>query len=286
MNRLKIVISMLIFGSIGILVAQTDTASDIIAVTRAFIGTAFLAVTMLFMKRKPDFASIRKNLVILIVSGAAIGVNWILLFEAYRYTTVAVATVCYYMAPVFVTIASPFLLKEKLNSVKIICSIIAFGGAVLISGTLGGGQDIRGVLLALGAALLYGFVVIANKFIKDLPPLETTFCQLLAAGITVLPYTIVQHNGESLSFGLKTIIILGIIGIINTGVSYLLYFSAIKKVPAQTAAVMSYIDPVTAAILSVVVLGQTMTIFQIIGMILIIGAALANELISTQNRRK
>lgn len=281
MNKLKMIIAMLIFGTLGIFITKIPLPSSVIAMSRSIIGTIFIASVMLIKRRKLDWNAIRKNALPLILSGTALGFNWILLFEAYRYTTVAVATLCYYMAPVFIILLSPLILKEKLTTIKVLCSAAAIIGAVMISGaSVSGGQDMRGVLFGLSAALLYCSIVMINKFIRDLPDEETTLMQLGISAVVMIPYVLLTENISSLTFNATTIVFVLIVGAVHTGLAYLLYFGSLKKISAQTSAVFSYIDPVTAIILSAILLRQPMTALQVCGTVLILGATLSNELLS------
>ncbi|MBP9989378.1 MAG: EamA family transporter [Ruminococcus sp.] len=279
-------LAMFIFGTLGPFINNISFPSSFIAFSRAVIGTAFILLFMLVTKHKTDIKAVLKNLKLLIPSGIAMGFNWICLFEAYKYTGVAVATLCYYMAPVIVIILSPFILKEKFTKINLISSACAVIGAVLISGVVNGAvKSIKGIVLGLTAAVLYSSIVIMNKFVSDLHPLETTLIQLASAAVTMLPYIIFTENISDFSFDKKSIILTSIVGILHTGIAYVIYFGSVQKIPAQTTAVFSYIDPVTAIIISTVFLNEKMTIIQIAGTILILGATLLNE-IAPQKRKE
>lgn len=273
---------MLIFGTIGLFVNNINLPSSFIALSRAVIGSAFIGIFMLVTRRKVDLNAIKKNFKILIPSGIAIGFNWICLFEAYRYTGVAVGTLCYYMAPVIMVLFSPIILKEKLTVTKGISSAIAVAGAVLISGVASGAvKSTKGIIFGLSAAVLYASVILMNKFVKELPAVETTLIQLTSAAVVMIPYVLITENVGELVFDRKSVILTVVVGIIHTGLVYMLYFYSVQKVPTQTTAVFSYIDPITAIILSALVLHESLTKFQIIGTVLILGATLFNELAPT-----
>ena len=279
--------AMLIFGSLGIFVSMIPLPTSFIAMSRSVIGTIFLAVVILISGKKPDIKNIKRNAVYLIISGVALGFNWILLFEAYRHTTIAVATLCYYMAPVFMILLSPFILKEKMTPLKALCSAAAVGGAVLISGAAAGDNgSIKGVLFGLSAAVLYCSIVMMNKFMRDMTSLDTTFIQLAISAVIMIPYVLLTQDIKTFTFSGKTIFLVLLVGIVHTGLAYLLYFSSVQEVSAQTTAVFSYIDPVTAIVLSAVILNQSMSAVQICGTVLILGATLANEIIPFVKSKK
>ncbi len=281
-SKISLILSMFIFGTIGIFRRYIPLPSSILAMARGFIGVIFLLIFMAIKKEKFNLKEIKNKLFILCVSGVAIGFNWILLFEAYNYTTVATATLCYYMAPVFVIMASPFLFKEKLTLKKLICVIVALVGMVLVSGVIETGfsgiSELKGVLLGLGAAVLYASVVLMNKKTAGISAYSKTAIQLGSAAIVLLPYTILTEDFSTLTFEPLTIIMLIIVGVVHTGVTYALYFGSMDNLKAQTVAIFSYIDPVVAIILSALILNEKMSIFGVIGAVLVLGSTMISEL--------
>ena len=271
--------AMLVFGTIGLFVKNIGFPSSFISFARALIGSIFIALFMLVSGHGLDKKAVLKNLKLLIPSGIAMAFNWICLFEAYRFTGVAVGTLCYYMAPVIVVILSPIFLKEKLTVINVSSVLAAVIGAVLISGVVSGSaKSAKGILLGLAAAALYSTVIMFNKFVKNLSPIETTFVQLLTAAVTMIPYILLTEDVTEFVFDRRSVIFTLIVGIFHTGIVYMIYFSSVQKIPAQTTAVFSYIDPVTAIILSAVVLGERLDAVQLIGTFLILAATLFNEL--------
>lgn len=271
--------AMLVFGTIGLFVKNIGFPSSFISFARALIGSIFIALFMLVSGHGLDKKAVLKKLKLLIPSGIAMAFNWICLFEAYRFTGVAVGTLCYYMAPVIVVILSPIFLKEKLTAINISSVLAAVIGAVLISGVVSGSaKSAKGILLGLAAAALYSTVIMINKFVKNLSPIETTFVQLLTAAVTMIPYILLTEDVTEFVFNRRSVIFTLIVGIFHTGIVYMIYFSSVQKIPAQTTAVFSYIDPVTAIILSAVVLGERLDAVQLIGTFLILAATLFNEL--------
>ena len=281
--NLKIVTSMLIFGTIGLVRRNIPYSSAMIAFFRGAVAAAILFLIRFIMvkrslQQKPDRTVLKRSIILLIVSGAMIGINWILLFEAYRFTTIAVATISYYMAPVFTIIASIFLLKEKLTARKAICVATALTGMVFVSGVLETGiSGIKGVLLGLGAALLYSGVVILNKKIDGVDGIDRTIIQMGAAAIAVLPYWLIIEDFSSIIISTEPVLLLLTAAVICTALPYSLYFSAIQKVPAQTAAILSYIDPVVAVLISALLLKEGMSLLTLIGVVLVMGAAMISE---------
>ncbi|MBO5838020.1 MAG: EamA family transporter [Oscillospiraceae bacterium] len=278
--KLQLLGAMGIFGTIGIFVKYIPLPSATIAFVRGLLGVAFLLLIMLLTKQKPDKQAIRKNLLILCISGAAIGFNWILLFESYKHTTVATATVCYYLAPLFLLLASP-LLGEKLTAKKITCISAALVGMVFVSGVTQGplptAYELKGILLGVGAAILYAGVMFLNKKLSPIGAYDKTVLQLGAAAAVLLPYLLLTQT-----FALPALTgiqwgLLLIVGIVHTGIAYWLYFGSMKNLPAETIALFSYLDPVLAILLSAFLLGEPMTVSGVIGTVLILGSALYSE---------
>ena len=276
-DKLSMILSMVIFGTIGIFVELIALPSGLIAAFRGITGALVILIVMLLKKHKPDIKNIKKKLWLLILSGTAIGFNWILLFEAYRHTGIPVATVCYYTAPVIVMALSPFILKEKLELKQVICIILALCGIVCVSDVLQGGTSkIFGVALGIGAAVLYASVVLMNKFMGEVPACEKTAIQLISAGLVVLPYAI--FTSTNITINTKALVLLLIVGVVHTGFAYLLYFDAVKRLKAQTVAIFSYIDPASAILLSAVIFMQIPKGYELIGALLIMCGAFLSEI--------
>ena len=277
--KLELISSMLIFGTIGIFVRYIPLPSSIIALARAVIGVLFLMLFMIIRGKKVKWNDIRNNLFLLLFSGVLIGINWILLFESYRYTTVATATLCYYLAPVFVIVLSPFILREKITARKILCVLIALIGMFFVSGVSTSGiSGIKGILYGIGAAVLYAIVVLCNQKIQDISAYDKTVTQLTASAIVLLPYVFFTENINAISISFIELGLLIVVGILHTGIAYTLYFASMKDLNAATIAIFSYIDPVVAIILSVILLRENMGITGVLGAVLILGATLFSSL--------
>lgn len=278
--KLSIIAAMLIWGSIGLFRRFIPLPSAPLAFFRALGGVIFLLLWMLIRRKRISIGNIRKNSLPLLLSGSFIGLNWVLLFEAYRYTSVAVATLCYYMAPMIVMLLSPLLLHERLTKKKLLCLILSLLGMAMVSGVFspGEGNSLRGILLGLTAAVFYASVILTNKRILGIAPMDRTIAQLGVAALVVLPYALLTGDMTGLSMDANALLMLIIVMIVHTGVAYALYFSSMDRLPAQTTALMSYIDPVSAILLSALVLKEAMNPVSVIGTVLVLGAVIACEL--------
>lgn len=279
--RISLILSMCIFGTIGLVRKYIDLPSSIIALARALIGTLFLGFLLIVKRQRPDLKAIRKNILPLLISGSMLGFNWILLFEAYCYTSVATATLCYYMAPIIMILVSPVFFREKLTPKKLVCILTALVGMVFVSGVLqtgiGGISELTGIFLGLGAAVLYAAIVLVNKKMDGISALDRTIVQLAISSVILLPYTLLTEDWTTFSLGSTGLILVLTAGIIHTGVAYALYFGSIHRLPAQTVALFSYIDPILAVVLSALFLQEPLTLPGIIGAVLILGAAFLSE---------
>ena len=280
-NPAKIFISasMFIWGTLAPFVRNIPVSSGELALYRAVLAAALVGAFLLGTGQKLSVGAVKKEILLLLLFGAAMGFNWILLFEAFRFTTVSVATLSYYFAPVIVMVVCPLLFREKLNGRQILCFAMSTLGLVLITGTAGGGsRDLLGILLGLGAAVLYASVMLLNKFIKGVAGLHRTFIQFLAAITVLLPYVAFGSGFHFSELNSRGWVMLLIVGLVHTGITYCLYFSALKELPGQKVAILSYVDPLVAVMVSVIWLQEPITVTQILGGALILGFTLWSEL--------
>ena len=279
--RIFVVAAMAIFGTLGPFVRNISVTSGELALYRAVLASMMIGAFLLATGQKIPFRAIKRELPLLLISGVAMGVNWILLFEAYKYTTVAVATLNYYFAPVIVTAACPILFHEKLTGKQLVCFAMSTVGLVMITVTgdmTAGSSHLTGILFALGAAVLYASVVLLNKFIKNVEGIHRTLLQFLAAIAALAPY-VAATSGVTLS-GMNGTgwVCLLIVGFVHTGLTYCMYFPSLRELPGQEAAILSYVDPLVAVVVSVTVLREAMTGLQAAGGLLILGFTVWNEL--------
>ncbi len=280
-SMLMIISSMIIFGTIGVFRKYIPLSSAFLAFARGLLGGLFLLLFIRIRKKDVGEKLPLRDILYLALTGALIGINWILLFEAYNYTTVAVATLCYYMQPTIVVLLSPLVFREKLTPKKAVCAAVAIAGMVLVSGVIGdsGSQNgsFRGVLLGLSAAVFYATVVMMNKKLPGVNAYQKTTIQLLSAGIVMIPYLLVTHGFTGEGFSVSTVILLLIVGIIHTGIAYVLYFGSMDGLNVQSIAILSYIDPVSAMLFSALLLKEPLSVLSIIGAVMIIGSAIVSE---------
>ncbi len=267
------------FGTIAVFVRNIGLPSGEVALYRAVIAALALFLWQLCTRQTVRWQDVKKELPLLFVSGAAMSVNWILLFEAYKYTTVAMATLSYYFAPVIVTVASTVLFREGLTAKQISCFVMSTLGLVMVIGVSGGGgsHDLLGILLGLGAAVFYAAVVLINKGIRRVSGLNRTFMQFLAAILVMTPYISMTGGSHLAGLDMTGAVNLMVVGVFHTGICYCMYFSSLRYLKGQEASILSYIDPVVAVILSVAVLHEPVSPLQAAGGFMILGFTVLNE---------
>ncbi|MDW0116531.1 DMT family transporter [Sporosarcina thermotolerans] len=280
-SKFQFILSMIIFGTIGVFVKYIDLSSSEIALVRGLIGSLFLTTVIIIMKKKIPWAFVKVNAVLLIASSIALSVNWIFFFEAFKHTTISNAVLSYYFAPVFVTILSPIVLKEKLSAKKIICIAIAMLGMLFIVGngkvSASGVEDLIGIGYGLVAAAFYASLMLINKFIKNMDGLETTLIQLGIATTLLMPYVFFTEGFGVLDVSGSSIPFIIIIGVVHTGFAYLFFFSGIRKLKGQSIAALSYADPITSLVISAVILHEQTTVVQLLGGALLLGSTFVSE---------
>lgn len=271
---------MMLFGTIGTLSRFIDMPSSIICLGRAFVGVLVIPLLLRLRKQSLDFDAIKRNIGWLLLSSTLMCANWTCQFEAFKYTTIATGTLCYYMQPVFFIIASAIVLKEHVSLKKWLCVIVAFGGMVLVSGVINTGFDIsefKGALFGVAGGFFYAMVVLINKYMKNISPVDTTTVQLALVTLIMIPYTAATGAFGEIHITMSGVLCLIILGTVHTGIAYIYYFDSVNKLSAQTTGILSYIDPVEAVLLSALFLKEPLTIWTIAGAILILGATAISE---------
>lgn len=279
--KLNLLFTIMLFGTIGTLSRFINMPSSVICLGRAFFGVIIILAVITLRRERPDYEAIKRNIGWLTLSSFLMCANWICQFEAFKYTTIATSTLCYYMQPVFYILAAAVVLRERLSARKIVCVIIAFCGMILVSGVLQTGlhfSEMRGVLFGVSGGFFYAMVVLINKYMKDISPMNTVIVQLAMVSLIMLPYSALTGAFREVSITMTGIICLLVLGFLHTGIGYIIYFDAVNRLPAQTVGIMSYIDPVEAILLSAFFLKEPISVYTIIGAVMILGAAAFSEL--------
>ncbi|MGE7608217.1 DMT family transporter [Peribacillus frigoritolerans] len=280
-SKIQFILSMIIFGTIGLVVRYIDLSSSERALLSSFLGCLFLLLVFFMIKKKISWNLVKSNVLFLILSGIALGGNWIFLYQSFDYTTIANATLGYYFAPVFVMILSPFVLREQLSIKKIVCICVAIISMLMIVGegvSASSSDDILGLSFGIIAAAFYAALLFLNKFIKDMGKLELTIIQLGTTTLLLMPYVFLTEGFGIFEVSSSSIPFILILGIINTGIGFLLFFSGMEKLKAQSIAMLSYVDPFVAILISAIILQEQMTIVQMLGGVLLLGSTFVSEI--------
>ncbi|MCM3729447.1 DMT family transporter [Neobacillus cucumis] len=279
-SKIQFILSMIIFGTIGLVIRHIDLSSSERALLSSFIGCLFLLLIFFMIKKKISWNLVKSNALFLILSGIALGGNWIFLYQSYDHTTIANATLGYYFAPVLMMILSPFVLREQLSIKKIVCIGVAIVGMLMIVGEgvrASSSDDLLGLSFGLIAAAFYAALLLLNKFIKDMGKLELTIIQLGTTTLLLMPYVFFTEGFGILEVSSSSIPFILILGIINTGIGFWLFFSGMEGLKGQSIAMLSYVDPFVAILISAIILQEQMTIVQMLGGALLLGSTFVSE---------
>ena len=278
LERIKFITAVVLYGTIGLFLRQVTIPSEIVVLCRGIIGSAFILVYLKLTDRHIDITAIKNNSRWLLLSGIFLGLNWGFLFAAYMHTTIAIASLCNYMAPLIIILIAPVVLHEPLNTKKLPCVAAAFIGIILVSGFWEGAVGkLSGVLLGLSSALCFVGIVICNRKISKISSFDKAVVQLAVSALTILPYALLKNYNAVLSWDMKSILFIFILGIVQTGIAYCFYFSGLGSLPVQTIAVLGYLEPVVSVFCSAFFLNESMSVAGWIGAVLILGAAVISE---------
>ena len=281
--RIQFVMAVLLYGTIGPLTRFIQLPSEVIVLVRGSCGALVVLLYQLAQGRKPDIAAIRDNLGWLLASGVSLGLNWVFLFAAYAHTSVAIASLCNYMAPIIVIAISPIVFGERIGPRRLACIVAALIGIMLVSDlptAVSGGVDLTGTVLGLAGAIGFVGVVVCNKHIGDVDAFDKVVVQLAISAAVVLPYVLVTDGtipisgADPLSYALLAVLVA-----VQTGLAYVFYFGSMGYLPVQEIALLGYIEPVVSVLGSALVLNEPLGIAGVVGATLVIGAAAAGELI-------
>lgn len=284
------ILSMLIFGTIGCFRRAIFLPSGLLAMLRGLGGAIFLLGIMRFKKQSFHWEKLKSKLPLVILSGVFLGLNWILLFEAYITTSVSIATLSYYMAPIFVILFVVLTKEEAMTNKKLIQCISAVCGMILLSGVMNqtefSFQQNKGILFGLSAAVFYAAMMLCNRKLNQLDAYEKTIIQLFSAGLVLIPYVIYVEGIELYALRQSNPLSIITVVLLHTGIAYMLYFDAIGNLSASFSAVYSYLDPLFAVILSAIFLEEPFGLMELLGTILILGSTLLLDVISIKRQNK
>ena len=270
-------LALILFGFNGIVASYISLNSYEIVFLRTLLGSVFLASIFLFTKGKRQGIQNKKHLSCIALSGVAMGLSWMFLYEAYTEVGVSVATLAYYSGPIIVMVLSPLFFREHLTKRKVIGFVVVLAGMFFVNENALQQNGLSwGLLCGLLSAVLYAVMVISNKKASSITGLGNSVFQLTFSFIMVAVFIQIKQ-GVVIPTLFENIVPVLILGIVNTGIGCYLYFSSIQKLPAGSVAICGYIEPLSALIFSAIFLHERLTIIQIVGATFIIGGAVFGE---------
>ena len=274
----KYLCALLLFGLNGIVASNIALNSYEIVFLRTMIGSALLISLFLLGKNKFHLKGHRRDVLLITLSGIAMGTSWMFLYEAYQQIGVSFASLLYYCGPVIVMVLSPLLFQEQLTKPKVTGFVIVLVGIVLVNGKLAGAGSGWGLFCGAMSAVMYSFMVTLNRKAQEITGLENSVIQLTVSFLTVAVFVgftqafVIHVPPEAWGW-------IFVLGIVNTGLGCYLYFSPLARLPVQTVAICGYFEPLSAVVFAAVLLGEKMTALQIAGAVCIIGGAMLGELV-------
>lgn len=279
---MKYLCALLLFGLNGIVASNIEMNSYEIVFLRTLIGGAILAVLFLAGGGRFHIWQNRRDALFITLSGVAMGASWMFLYEAYQQVGVSLASLLFYCAPVIVMALSPLVFREKLTAPKIAGFTVVVAGLVLVNGGASGQLSIWGLFCGVMSAITYAALIILNKQAKNIGGMENSVIQLLASFLTVAAF-VCARQGLQLDVPSDAWPWVLVLGLINTGLGCYLYFSSMRQLPVQTVATLSYLEPLAAVGFAALLLGESMTVLQVIGAACIIGGAMIGELMKPKS---
>jgi len=279
MNRIKLVLVMIIWGSLGVFTRSIPLSALSLAFLRALIALPFLFGVMKMQKAdKVEWYLLKPYL----ISGVLLGFGWLTLFYGFKHTSISSAVIIYNMCPVYVMIAAPLLLKETISRIQIAVIFSSFLGLCLIVGhNLLEGYGYMGMALSAVSGMLYAAIVLINRSITCRVDNQTaTFVQIFTAMIVLLPFVLIDGNILTVvNLDAMAAIYTILLGILHTSVAYTIFFSLSAYMKSVEIVSYSYLEPLFGILFSVIVVGEKLTILQIIGGVFILGSTYIGEML-------
>lgn len=261
---------MTIFGSIGFFSRLSGLPSLELVFVRCISATVFLTAYWLISGNYKRETWQKKEMTAILIGGVFLVLNWIFFFASFEKTAITVAISIYNLAPIIVLVIGWIFFKDRIKLLGILAVVLAFIGTVLISGIsindLSGGKSVVGPFYALAASLLYAFVIITGKYIKQASPYLVTIIQTFIGVIMLLPfvhYSFFMHlTAANWFYSIFT-------GVVHTGIVYLLFYGSIRSLPTPVISALTYLDPLVAILLDVLITGFVPAYLQILGILFI-----------------
>ncbi|WP_341313431.1 DMT family transporter [Paraburkholderia sp. IMGN_8] len=270
----EMTMAMLMSGTIGWLVVSSQQSAFNVVFFRCIFGGATLALVcaVLGLFKRKLFSW--QMLALALLGGAAIVINWVLLFAAYSRASISMATAVYNTQPFMLVALGALVFRERIGASTVAWLVVAFIGLVFVVKVEPAvlavpGQYLVGVAYAVGAAAMYAVSSIITKRLKGTPPHLIALIQVALGVVMLAPFVRFDALPTTGMHWLELIVL----GVVNTGIMYVLLYGAIQKLPTSMTGALSFIYPVVAIIVDRVAFGQTLAWIQVLGAVLILLAA-------------
>ncbi|MFE0509685.1 DMT family transporter [Streptomyces sp. NPDC058964] len=274
--------AMVLSGTLGVFVVESGASPFDVVFFRVLFGALALGGYVIARGWLRGHGFTPRTLGLAVLGGVFIVLNWVLLFQSYENTSISVATVVYHTQPFYVVLLGALLFRERLTAAKVGWIAVAFAGLILVSGVTpgdftGGGRYVVGVGQALLAALLYGLSTLVTKRITGVRPHLIALVQVLVGIPLLLPFA---DFGAMRGTGWDWGWLVGL-GLIHTGVMYVLMYAAYAQLPTSKIAVLAFVYPAVAMLMDWAVYGHHIGLVQALGVPLIVTASLRVTLART-----
>lgn len=270
-HMLMLTSGLVLIGTVGAAVVASGLDAITVVFWRSFIGAAFLIVWGLARGILPDRTLTKRKVALSLIAGSSLVISWAAFFAGIAMTSISTATILFHVQPFLILLLSAAIWKEKVSRSQIGWLVAAFIGVTLASGlSLTGGSGASddwtlGVVITLAGACIYAVTAVAGKGLQDQRGEVTTLFQTVAGSLLFLPFVdLTQH------IALESWMWLIVIGVVQTGVAWVLLYSAFPFVSAPMTAVLSFVNPLTAIATDWVFFGHLLTPWQALGMVVIV----------------
>jgi len=268
-NLVQVHIAVLLFGLAGLFGKLVDLPSTIIVFGRVLFATVFLVFILLYLKQSIKLKQ-KRDYFYLTILGVILAIHWVTFFQAIQVSTVAVGLLSFSTFPVFTTFLEPYFFKEKIKLPDIAIAFITFLGVSLVIPKFELGNNItQGVLWGIASGFTFAILSILNrKYVKDYSALVIVFYQDSIATIVLIPFLFISKP----IFLLNNILLLVLLGIVFTATAHSLFIKGLTNVKAQTASIITSLEPVYGIIFAIIILSEIPTTRVILGGAIILGA--------------
>ncbi|MEU7015407.1 DMT family transporter [Streptomyces sp. NPDC046385] len=270
-GTLELTLAMALSGTLGVFVVESGASPFTVVFFRCVFGAVALGAYSLARGFFTGHGLTPRKLGLAALGGAFIVFNWVLLFEAYEATSISFATVVYHTQPFFLVLLGAVVLRERISAAKVGWLGVAFAGLVLVSGVRPGDTaSLKGLGFALAAAVLYALSTVVTKRISGVRPHLIALVQVTVGIPLLLPFA---DLGEAAGLGAGWAWLVGL-GLLHTGVMYVLMYAAYAKLPTARIAVLAFTYPAVAMLVDWLVYGHHIGVVQALGVPLIVLASL------------